>query len=117
MTPGTYNLTMTRGCRFPAAGVIALQFIGGGGPFDLTGFTAQAQVRVQTADAVILDLEPVITDAVTGSIALTPFSDDETMLYIAGVYQWDLILTSVNNDTSGLYIKGQFYIVNKITDS
>lgn len=117
MTPGTYNLTMTRGCRFPAAGAIVLQCIGGSGPFDLTGFTAQAQVRVQTADAVVLDLEPIITVPLSGYLELSTFSDEETMLYVAGVYQWDLILSSVTNDTTGRYIAGQFYIVDKITNS
>lgn len=117
MTPGPYNLTMTRGCRFPAAGAIVLQMLGGSGPFDLTGYTAEAQVRVQTGDAVILDLAPIITDALNGEVTLTTFSDEETMEYIAGVYQWDFILSSVINDVTGRYIAGQFYIVNKITDS
>jgi hypothetical protein len=108
---------MTRGCRFPAQGSIVLQLIGGSGPFDLTGFTFEAQVRVQTADAVVLDLEPIITAPLTGTLELATFSDEETMLYTAGVYQWDLIGTSVTNDTTGRYLAGQFYIVNKITNS
>ena len=117
MTPGPYNLTMTRGCRFPASGSIVLQLIGGSGPFDLTGYSAQAQVRVQPDDTVILDLEPLVTSALTGEITLTAFSDEETELYEAGVYSWDLILTDVTNVVTGRYLAGQFYIVNKITDS
>lgn len=117
MTPGTYNLIMTRGCRFPAQGVIVFQLIGGSGPIDITTSTFQAQVRVQTGDAVILDLQPTVTDPLTGTLELTPFNDEETMLYLAGVYQWDLIRTDVTNDVTGRYIAGQFYIVDKITNS
>lgn len=117
MTPGAYNLTMTRGVRFPASGAIVLQLIGGSGPFDLTGYSAEAQVRVEPGGDVILDLEPIVTDAANGEITLATFTDEETALYVAGVYQWDLILTSVTNEVTGRYLAGQFYIVNKITDS
>jgi len=117
MTPGPYNFTMTRGCRFPAWGATTLQMIGGSGPFDLTGYTAQAEVRVQPGDPVILDLEPVVTDEVNGMITLAVFSDEETALYIAGVYQWDLIVTTVTNEVIGRFLAGQFYIVDKDTDS
>lgn len=117
MTPGPCNLTMTRGCRFPASGSIVLQMIGGSGAFDLTGFSAAAQVRVEPGGDVILDLEPAVTNAVGGEITLTAFSDEETSIYVAGVYHWDLILTNVTNSVSGRYLAGQFYIVDKITDS
>ena len=117
MTPGAYNFTMTRGCRFPAWGATTLQMIGGSGPFDLTGYTAQAEVRVQPGDTVILDLEPVVTTPLTGTITLAVFSDEETELYAAGVYQWDLILTDVTNQVMGRFLAGQFYIVDKDTDS
>lgn len=108
---------MTRGCRFPAVGVIDLQLIGGSGAFDLTGYTAQAQVRVEPGGDVILDLDPTVTSAATGHIALASFSDEETELYVAGVYGWDLILTDVTNQVTGMYLAGQFYIIDKKTDS
>jgi len=114
VTPGAYNITMTRGVTFPA---ITLQCLSGSGPFNLTGYTAQAQVRVQPDADVILDLAPVITDAVNGYVQLSSFTDEETALLIAGVYQWDFLLTDVNNEVFGRFIFGQFYIVNKITDS
>ena len=65
----------------------------------------------------ILDLEPIVTDAVNGMITLAVFTDEETALYIAGVYQWDLIVTTVTNEVIGRFLAGQFYIVNKDTDS
>jgi hypothetical protein len=117
MTPGAYNLTMTRGCRFPASGSIVLQLIGGSGPVDLTGMTFEAQVRIQSGDTVILDLDPVVTNAAIGEVSLTSFSDEETSLYEAGVYQWDLIRSDVSNVVTGRYLAGQFYIVNKISES
>jgi hypothetical protein len=91
--------------------------IGGSGPFDLTGYTVQAEVRVQSGDPVILDLEPVVTDAANGMVAFAVFSDEETALYEAGVYQWDCIATNVTNEVVGRFLTGQFYIVDKVTDS
>ena len=114
MTPGAYNITMTRGVVFP---VIVLQFIGANGPFDLTGYTPQAQVRAEPGSDVILDLEPTVIDATGGYVALAEFLDEETMLYVAGVYQWDFLLTDVNNNVFGRFLMGQFYIVDKITNS
>jgi hypothetical protein len=114
MTPGAYNITMTRGVVFP---VIVLQLIGGSGPFDLTDYTAQSQVRVEPGGDVILDLEPTVIDAVNGYVSLTQFLDEETMLYPVGVYHWDFLLTDVNNNVFGRFLAGQFYIVDKITDS
>lgn len=117
MTPGTYNISMTRGVRFPAAGAIVLQFMGGSGPFDLTDYTAQAQVRAEPGGDVILDLDPIVTTPLTGEVTLATFTDEETSLYVAGVYQWDFLLTNVTNEVTGRYLAGQFYIVNKITES
>jgi len=91
--------------------------IGGSGPFNLTGYTAQSEVRVQPGDTVILDLEPVVTDAANGIITLAVFTDEETALFVAGVYQWDIIVTDVTNQVIGRFLAGQFYIVNKDTDS
>ena len=105
---------MTRGVTFPT---ITLQFLTGSGPFDLTGYTAQSQVRVQPSDPVVLDLAPIITDAVNGFIDLSSFTDEETMLLVAGVYQWDFLLVTATNEVFGRYIFGQFYIVDKVTDS
>lgn len=108
---------MYRGSRFPASGAIVLQLIGANGPFDLTGYTAESQVRVQPGDEVILDLEPIVTDAANGEITLQTFTDEETAIYIADVYQWDLLLVDSLNEITGPYLAGQFYIRNKITDS
>lgn len=105
---------MTRGSTLS---LFTFQFLGGSGPFNLTGWSAQAQVRVQSGEDVILDLEPEVSDATAGIITTASFSDEETSLYEAGVYQWDLILINVNNEVFGPYLQGQFYIVNKITDS
>lgn len=91
--------------------------IGGSGPFNLTGYTVKAEVRVQSGDPVILDLEPVVTDAVNGMVTLAVFTDEETALCQAGVYQWDCIVVSVTNEVIGRFLAGQFYIVDKETDS
>lgn len=114
MIPGEYNITMTRGCVRP---LIEIQLIGGNGPFDLTGYTPAAQVRVEPGGDVILDLEPVVSDAAQGKIQTAEFTDEETMQYVAGVYHWDLTLENVENSIFGRFLTGQFYIVDKITNS
>jgi hypothetical protein len=114
MFPGAYNITLVRGSTFS---VIGLQLLGGSGPFDLTGFTCQSQVRVQPGEDVILDLEPVVSDAVSGMVELTTLTDEETSLFPIGVYHWDFLLVDVYNEVFGPIVVGQFYIVDKVTDS
>lgn len=114
MFPGVYNITLVRGSTFT---VIGLQLLGGNGPFDLTGFSCQSQVRVQPSEEVILDLEPIVADAASGMVELVTLSDEETSLLPIGVYHWDFLLVDVQNEVFGPIVQGQFYIVDKITDS
>lgn len=114
MFPGAYNITLTRGSTFS---VIGLQLLGGSGPFNLTGFTCQSQVRVEAGGDVILDLEPIVSDAASGMVELVTLSDEETSLLPIGVYHWDFLLVDVENEVFGPIVVGQFYIVDKITDS
>ncbi len=114
MFPGAYNITLVRGSTFS---LIGLQLLGGSGPFNLTGFTCQSQVRVEPGGTVILDLEPVVADAASGMVETASFTDEETALLPLGVYHWDFLLVDVYNEVFGPLVVGQFYIVDKITDS
>lgn len=114
MTPGVYNITLYRGSTFPLVGI---QFIGGSGPFDLTGFTAKSEVRVQSGESVILDLQPEVSDAASGTITIPSLTDEQTLALPAGVYHWDLLLLDVFNEVFGPFLTGQFYILDKITAS
>lgn len=114
MFPGAYNITLVRNSTFTMVG---LQFMGGSGPFDLTGFTPTSQVRVQPEGTVILDLQPEVADAASGMIVIPSISNEDTAVLPLGVYHWDLLLTDVYNEVFGPFLVGQFYIVDKITDS
>ena len=113
MLPGIYDITMYRGSSFDLLG---LQFIGGNGPFNLTGFTCQAQVRLQPGEDVILDLQPEVSDPVAGMVTIAALTDEETLGLPAGTYNWDLLLTDVFNEVFGPFVAGKFYIVDKITN-
>ena len=50
-------------------------------------------------------------------VELTTLTDEETSLLPIGVYHWDFLLVDVYNEVFGPIVVGQFYIVDKITDS
>jgi hypothetical protein len=112
--PGKYDITMTRGCTFPA---IVLTFSGQSGPVDLTGWVPYAEVRLVSHGRVILDLEPVITDAVNGEVTLAAFTDEETAALKQGDYLWDFIMDDGTGAIMGRFLAGDFNIVNKVTKS
>lgn len=60
-----------------------------GDPFDLTGYTARAQVRLSpTSETVALDLAPTIPTPANGVILI----EVETADVDPGIYYWDLVL-------------------------
>lgn len=65
--------------------------------YDLTGFTAAAQIRTQVDGAVVLDLDVTITDAAVGEVLVqspTPTTDLDLGPDDAGV--WDLQILSAD---------------------
>lgn len=91
--------------------------MGGSGPFDLSGFTPRSQVRVQPYGEVILDLEPEVADEASGMIEIPSISDEDTALLPLGVYHYDMNLIDIFNEVLPPFLIGQFYIIDKITDS
>ncbi len=86
------------------------------GTVDLTGFTAQAEVR-RTVDAtdVTIDLNPSVTSPSTGEITIPAISSAVTELYdFTGTFYWDLVLIS-GGERVGVFVKGSFTIADNIT--
>ncbi len=83
---------------------------------DLTGFTAQAQVRrtVEATD-VTIDLNPSVTDPTNGEITIPAISSVITEAYdFTGTFYWDLVLIS-GGQRVGVFVKGSFTISDNIT--
>ncbi len=82
---------------------------------DLTGLTAQAQVRRNSNSGVMLDLNPSVTDPPNGQITIPGISTSDTQdLEDVGTFQWDLVLIN-GGERIGVYLKGPFGISDNIT--
>ncbi len=84
---------------------------------DLTGFTAQAQVR-RTAEAtdITIDLNPSVTDPTNGEITIPGISSDDTHYDFTGTFYWDLVLAS-GGERVGVFVKGPFVVSDNITQT
>ncbi len=84
---------------------------------DLTGFTAQAQVR-RTAEAtdITIDLNPSVTDPTNGEITIPGISSDDTHYNFTGTFYWDLVLVS-GGERQGVFVKGPFTVSDNITQT
>ncbi len=103
MTPGTLDLTIYKGITF---GRTLTCLDADGVAVDLTGYTAQADVRQKpTSPHVSFDLNAAIAvDPTTGVITLS-LTDTETDALTAGFYGWDLVLIN-GGDRLGPFIIG-----------
>ncbi len=82
---------------------------------DLTGFTAQAQVRRNSTSDVVLDLNPSVTDPANGEITIPGIATAVTQDFdFVGTFQWDLILVS-GGERPGPFVKGPFVVTDNIT--
>jgi len=80
---------------------------------DLTGYTAQAQIRTATADQ-----QPVvsaeITTSIAGNIVTLSLTHDQTQQLTGAVYYWDLQLTSAAGDITTI-LAGKVKVTYEIT--
>lgn len=84
-------------------------------PRDLTGYTVEAVVRRNDTEEVLIDLQPMITDAVNGEITIPPIAPIETeVIPYVGLFHWDLVLNDGVN-RFGPYIEGKFWISDNTT--
>ncbi len=86
-------------------------------PIDLSGFTAQAEVRrTVLATDVTIDLNPSITNGPLGEITIPSISSVITEAYtFTGTFHWDLVLVNNAGSRVGVYIIGTFLITDNIT--
>jgi hypothetical protein len=113
---GPLDLTLIRGCTFEAQ-TFTMQGLDGITPVDISGMIPTAQVRMQSGDPVIIDLQPAVTDGPNGIITTPEISQDVTPQFIANVYEWDLILNDPVHDDTQQILFGKFYVRNKVTNS
>ncbi len=86
-------------------------------PIDLSGYTAEAEVRrTALATDITIDLNPSITDPTTGEITIPAISSVTTEAYdFTGTFHWDLVLVNNAGQRVGVYIIGTFLITDNIT--
>lgn len=114
MNPGRYNLTVYQGTTFDLKPVWKI----GGVPVDLTGYTADMQVRYATDTSIIVELSTangrITIDAAYGRVNLH-ISATDTAALPAGVYQYDLNLTNTNDSTVYKILQGAFVVSASVT--
>jgi hypothetical protein len=114
MIPGTYNLTLVKNVTWDGLRVLCQD--SDGAAVDLTGWSAAAQVRKKRdAGTVILDLQPVITDAEAGEVTLPEIPAGSSAGYACGGYVWDLVMTDADGKKRGPILSGTFVITTSIT--
>lgn len=113
MNPGRYNITVYKGTTFQLSPVWKVDNL----PVNLTGYTADMQVRQFTDSAILVELSTtngriVITPAL-GQVALT-LTATETAALTSGNYQYDLNLTSPDGIVYKI-LQGAFVILDSVT--
>jgi hypothetical protein len=114
MNPGRYNLTVYKGTTFQLKPVWKI----GGVPVDLTGYTADMQVRAATDTSIIVELSTtngrITIDPAYGRVNLY-ISATDTAALTAGNYQYDLNLTNTVDSTVYKILQGAFTIAASVT--
>ena len=104
VSPGTYNITVQRRADYS----VTLQFKDSvGGPINLTGWTAAAQVWNQNRTTKYADFTITYTNRSTGTVEIA-LSDTDTATFPNEAY-YDVLLTN----PSGLkeyYLEGVIYV-------
>lgn len=82
---------------------------------DLTGFTAEGQVRKSIdSHEIFYDLSPTITNEAQGEITFPSIAAEVTAELHLGIYYWDFVLVGPDSRL-GPYISGTFTIKNIVT--
>jgi tRNA threonylcarbamoyladenosine modification (KEOPS) complex Pcc1 subunit len=114
MNPGRYNLTVYKGTTFQLKPVWKI----GGVPVNLSGYTADMQVRYATDSSIIVELSTsngrITIDSADGRVNLY-ISATDTAALPAGTYQYDLNLTNTADSTVYKILQGTFIIAASVT--
>jgi len=114
VNPGRYNLAVYKGTTFELKPVWKI----GGVPVNLSGYTADMQVRYATDTAIIVELSTangrITIDAEYGRINLK-LTASQTAALAAGTYQYDLNLTNTADSTVYKILQGVFIVNASVT--
>ena len=113
MNPGRYNLAVYKGTTFALSPVWKI----GGVPVNLSGYTADMQVRYATDTSIIVELSTangraVITPS-AGKVTLT-LTASQTAALAAGTYVYDLNLTAPDSTVTKI-LQGVFVVSESVT--
>ena len=112
-SPGRYNITIYNGTTFSLAPVWKIN----GSPVNLTGYSADMQVRAATDTSIVVELSTsngaaVITPGL-GQTTLT-LTAAQTTAIPAGIYIYDLNLTAPDSSTTKI-LAGAFVVLASVT--
>lgn len=109
--PGAADLTIYQGDSFQRT----VAFIdAAGGPVDLTGQTATAQIRATPASSeVLLALTCAIDDPASGLVVITATGEATAALTAGDIGVWDLELA--NGTTIRTWLRGKVHVGAQIT--
>ena len=111
--PGRYNITVYTGTTFSLASVWKIN----GNAVDLTGYSADMQVRAATDTSIIIELSTsnsrVVITPNLGQTTLN-LTATETAALAPGIYVYDLNLTASNGDVNKI-LAGNFVVIASVT--
>ncbi len=111
--PGRYNINVYTGTTFSLAPVWKIN----GTPVNLTGYSADMQVRAATDTAIVVELSTTNGKAVIaeslGQVTLT-LTPAQTTALTPGAYIYDLNLTSAAGDVTKI-LAGNFAVIASVT--
>ena len=113
MNPGRYNITVYKGTTFQLSPVWKVDNL----PVDLTGYTADMQVRQFTDSSIVVEISTAngraTINAALGQIVLT-LTAAQTAALTANNYLYDLNLTSPSGYVYKI-LQGSFVVNNSVT--
>jgi hypothetical protein len=115
MTTVTRNLTLIRGITFDSFLVRCYEDDALTIPQDITGWVPWAEVRSAPDLALVVNLNPTISDSVGGIVLIPAIEDEQTIILPEGKFKWDFTMQNPAGQRLGPYVRGSFTINSKIT--
>ena len=106
---GKYNIVAEQGATFN----LNFRVETDGTPWDLTGYTFDADIRIDFGQSIAASLVCTVTSAIAGKLNLS-LTAATTLAITAGVYLWDLKL-KVPGVSSYYYAKGTFTVTATVS--
>lgn len=115
MTTVPFNITIYRGITFDSFIVKCYEDDALTIPKDITGWTPWAEIRTEPDEALILNLNPFISNAAIGEVTIPAVPDEQTILLTDGKNKWDFTMEDPGGDRRGPFVRGSAVIKSKIT--